>query len=551
MENNFYQLALVLSLASALGFIVFKLRLPLIVAYLSAGVILSISGLAGDSHSVVLHVLPEMGVAFVLFLIGMELDLREIKALGLPIIVSAVGQIVLSTIVGTFIASLLGFPLTESVYLGLALAFSSTVVVVKILLEKSSLASLSGKLAIGILLVEDLIAILVLMFISLSSSVGSFSIETIAPIGFVVLKALGLFFLTFVLSNYVLRGIFDRIASSVELLFFTAVTWCFVFTAVSLLSGFNIEIGAFLAGVALASSPYHFQIQGKIKPLRDFFLIMFFIYLGSQVQIHDLWHELPIIVVFTLCALLLKPIIYLLLLGIFGFRKHTLFQTALSLSQISEFSLIVLVVGVKAGVVSQLSLSIMASVAVITISLSSILIASSRKLYKFCTPFVRFFEHSKKTHFFESQLENELEDHVVVIGAHRIGSPIIEYLKKSDVKFVVMDINPHLIKKLQDEGVNAIYGDVSDPEILTNLQLEKAQLIISTASYISDNEILLEECSRRKTKASIIVRAEDKDQAEILKAMGASFIIMPEKVSGEYLVDKIKRHLSISHEKHI
>ena len=429
-------------------------------------------------------------------------------------------------------------------YLGLGLAFSSTVVVVKLLLEKHDVASLYGKLSIGILLVEDLIAIIVLMLISVSSSLGSFTLQSFYPVVFVLIKAFSLFFLTFVLSKYVLRSLFDGVAQSVELLFLTAITWCFAFTALALLAGFTIEIGAFLAGVALASSPYHFQIQGKVKPLRDFFLTMFFIYLGSQIQINYLIQGLPAIIIFTLCAIILKPLVYMLLIGLFGFRKYTLFQTALNLSQISEFSLIVLVVGVKAGLVSQLTLSVMASVAVLSIIFSSILITYARKIYHYCLPYLHLFEHSNSLHFFESRLENELEDHVVIIGAHRIGDPIIEYLMKSKIRFVVIDFNPHLIKKLQDEGVNALYGDISDPEILSNLQLEKAKVIISTVAYFADNEILLEECSRKKIHATLIMRADDKDQAKLLKELGADFVIMPEKVSGEYLVDHIKKHLA-------
>jgi Kef-type K+ transport system membrane component KefB len=337
VDNIFYQLAFILSITSLFGVLVLKLRFPLVVAYLLAGVALSFISFFDNTHSVVLHVLPEMGVAFVLFLIGMELDLREIKALGFPIIISAVGQIVISTLLGAVIAMMLGFTSVESVYLGLGLAFSSTVVVVKLLLEKHDVASLYGKLSIGILLVEDLIAIIVLMLISVSSSLGSFTLQSFYPVVFVLIKAFSLFFLTFVLSKYVLRSLFDGVAQSVELLFLTAITWCFAFTALALLAGFTIEIGAFLAGVALASSPYHFQIQGKVKPLRDFFLTMFFIYLGSQIQINYLIQGLPAIIIFTLCAIILKPLVYMLLIGLFGFRKYTLFQTALNLSQISDF----------------------------------------------------------------------------------------------------------------------------------------------------------------------------------------------------------------------
>lgn len=547
MDNAIVQLALILLISSGLGVLVLRLKLPLVVSYLLAGVALSFLSVFDTSHSLVLHILPEIGIAFVLFLIGMELDLREIKTLGLPIISSAIGQIILTTLGGYVIAALLGFNTTESIYLGLGLAFSSTVVVVKMLLEKQDLASLYGKLSIGILLVEDLVAIGVLMMISVSSSALNLGFQQSLPLLTLVLKAIGLFLLTFVLSKYVLERLFDVVAKSTELLFFTAITWCFAFTALAVLSGFSVEIGAFLAGVALASSPYHLQIQGKIKPLRDFFLTLFFVYLGSQVKVEYIISSLPTVIIFTLFALLIKPLIYMLILGIFGFRKHTYFQTALNLSQISEFSLIVLVVGVNAGLVTQLPLSIMASVAVLSIIISSILIFSSKRLYKVFLPFLGFFEHKEKVHFLETNLENKFDEHIIIVGAHRVGGPVVDYLRKAEIPFLVMDFNPHIVKTLREQSVKVIYGDIGDPDVLDSLQIEKAKLIISTASYMSDNEMLLEECKRRKTSATIVVRAEDKAHGEALKALGADYIISPEKVSGVYLVNQIRNHWPKAH----
>lgn len=539
-NEAFLQLAIILSLASLFGFLVLRFKLPLVVAYLLAGVALSIFSLFDPTRSLVLNTLPEIGIAFVLFLIGMELDLREIKALGFPIISSAVGQIIISSFAGFAIAGLLGFKPTESIYLGLGLAFSSTVVVIKLLLEKKELSSLYGKLSLGILLVEDLVAIVVLMLISVGNSAFNLGFQQSLPLITLALKALGLFALTFVLSKFVLERVFDAVAKSVELLFFTAITWCFVFTSLAVFSGFSLVIGAFLAGVALASSPYHIQIQGKIKPLRDFFLTLFFVYLGSQIRIGDLLAAWPAIIVFTLFALLLKPIIYMLILGTFGFRKHTLFQTSLNLSQISEFSLIVLVVGVQYGLASQLALSVMAFVGVISIILSSILIHFSKNLYKNFAPLLGFFEQKGKVHFLETKEGKQMENHVVIIGAHRVGGPVVRFLKRENFPFVVIDFNPHLINELNKQGLDAIYGDIGDPDLLNFVHLESAKLVLCTASDMSDNELLLDECKRRKIKARIVCRAADPDHARALKDLGADYVILPEKVSGEFLVEKLK-----------
>ena len=542
MDNIFLQLAVALSLSSLFGYVVLKLKLPLVVAYLLAGVAISLVSLIDPHHSQVFEILPEIGIAFVLFLIGMELDLREIKLLGLPIIIAALGQIIISTFAGLTLAGMLGFEFTESIYLGLGLAFSSTVVVVKMLIEKRDLASLYGKLSIGILLIEDLVAIAVLMIISVGGSAFGLGFQESLPLITLVLKAIGLFVLTFLLSKYVLERIFDSVAKSVELLFLTAITWCFAFTSLAVLLGFSVVIGAFLAGVALASSPYHLQIQGKIKPLRDFFLTLFFVYLGLQTKVSDFVGAWPAILVFTVFALAIKPVLYILILGIFGFRKHTLFQTGLNLSQISEFSLVVLLVGVNEGLASPLALSVMAAVAVLSITLSSITIAYSKPLFKLFSPILSFFERKNGAHFMESKLEEQFNDHVVVIGAHRVGGPVVKYLEQQKIPFIVMDFNPHIVQDLREKGRHVIYGDLGDPEILDSLQLERAKLILSTARDMSDNEMLLEECKRRKIKAKIVARALDKNHADALKALGADYVILPEQVSGDFLVHQLKTH---------
>lgn len=542
MENIFSQLAVALSLSSLIGFVTLKFKLPLVVAYLLAGVVISVLSLIDPGHSPVFEALPEIGIAFVLFLIGMELDLREIKSLGMPIIFSALGQIFVSTLAGFVIATTLGFGPGVSLYLGLGLAFSSTVVVVKMLLEKRELASLHGKLSIGILLIEDLVAIVVLMFISVSESALGLGLQQSLPIITLILKAIGLFILTFLLSRFVLERVFDAVAKSVELLFLTAITWCFVFTTLAVVSGFSVVIGAFLAGVALASSPYHLQIQGKIKPLRDFFLTLFFVYLGLQANILDVLGYWPIILAFTVFAIVIKPLLYMFLLGAFGFRKHTIFQTGLNLSQVSEFSLVVLLVGVQAGLASQESLSVMAAVAIGSIILSSIFISNSKSIYNILKEFIVIFEHHSKIHLFETRQIEDLDDHVVVIGAHQVGGPVVNYLHREKIPVIVLDFNPHIVQEYRNKGVNIIYGDAGDPEILEGLQLGKSKLIISTANDLTDNEMIILEAKKRRSQATIVVRAGDKEHAAILTELGADYVILPEQVSGDFLLSHLKLH---------
>lgn len=544
MDNIFVQLGLILGLSSLLGFGAKLLKIPLLVAYLCVGLLLSFFATFDIHNSAVLNFLPEIGIAFMLFLVGMELDFREIKSLGKPIVFSSVLQIILSTIFGSIIAKIFGFGGIEAWYLGLGLAFSSTVVVIKLLLDKKELSSLYGKLSVGILLVEDLVAVIVLLGLTVSSSMFGLGLHESFPLLTFLLKVMLLFGVAIFLNKFLLSNIFKLVADSGELLFLSAIAWCFVYVSFSVLLGFSVMIGAFLAGVALASSPYHLQIQGKVKPLRDFFVTLFFVYLGTQVNFDYLGQTWMVIGVFTLYAIIVKPLIFLLVLGIFGFRKHTMFQSAISLSQISEFSLIVLVVGLEKGVATQSGLTVIALTAVISMLISSLMIENSKYLYKYFKRFCGFFERKNYHHFMEANKDAVLTGHVVIIGGHRIGGEIVKLMKKEKIPQIVLDFNPHLVQVMLDLHVPVIYGDMGDPDVLDGLNLHDARMVISTAPGLEENRLLLEEIKTRKINIPVIVRAETLEDAKRLYRQGADFVIIPEILASDFVIEKLKDRLT-------
>lgn len=537
MDSVFVELAVMLSLACVIGYVAMRFRLPLVMAYLLAGVALSALSLSG---STILHTLPEIGIAFVLFLIGMELNLSEIRALGRPIIVATLFQITLSSVAGFALATFFGFSGIEAGVLGIALAFASTIVIVKMLSEKRDTASLYGKLSIGILLIEDLVAIIAMVAITENIISYGFSTAVLTPLALFAIKAAGLIGVAFLISRYILPPLFNRVAKSIELLFLTAITWCFIFTSVAVLAGFSVVIGAFLAGVALASSPYQIQIQAKVKPIRDFFVALFFIYIGSQVDLASIRDTLPMIIGFTILALSVKPFAYLLGLSFFKFRKRTLFHTSLNMTQVSEFSLIIVLLAVEHGFASESALAVIAGSAVLSIMISSVLINHSESIYRFTKPFVARFQSREAVDMLPDAVLPQLSKHVVVIGADRLGKAVIEYLRKANIEMLVLDYNPTTVRRLRDQGYHTLYGDISDPEIIENLQLETAHLIISTASGMRDSLALLDACQIKKVKAQVVVRTVDAEQEQALKEAGADYVIFPERVSGDFLVSKLE-----------
>lgn len=536
MDNIFIQLAIILTVSSALGFIIYKLKLPLLIAYLLSGLLLALLSTFDVSKSLVLSFLPDIGIAFVLFLVGMELDLREIKNFGKQILTAGILQVIITATLGTFIAQSFGFGFREAILLGVGLSFSSTIVVVKLLLDRKDLTSLYGKLSVGVLLLEDLLAVVILLGLSSSA-------PFLNPTIFLV-KVLVLFSIAFLVSKYILSVIFKAVSDSGELLFLTALAWCFGFVTLSILMGFSVMIGAFLAGVALASSPYHFQIQGKIKPMRDFFTALFFVYLGTKVSFSlPSFSLLPLVFIFSAYAVLIKPIIFLLLFGIFGFRKHTMFQTAMNLSQVSEFSLIILLVGFKMGLASQSALTVIALSSVLSFIVSSLMISESGKLYKFVSFAVAFFERRKHP-ILQKEEEEKLLDHVVVIGSHRVGGEIVRFLKREKQSLVVLDFNPHQVEVLLAQEIPVIYGDMSDPEVLDLLNLSEAKMIISTSPDLEGNKTLLEDLKLRHIDKPVIVRGETVKDAQSLYKQGADFVIIPEVMAGDMLLEILKEHLN-------
>lgn len=539
MNNIFIQLAVILSLSSALGLFVYRFKLPLLIAYLTSGLLLSALTSVDVSRSSALSFLPDIGIAFVLFLVGMELDLREIKNYGKQILTAGILQVIISSVLGTFIAQSFGFKTTEAIYLGIGLSFSSTLVVVKLLLDRKDITSLYGKLSLGILLLEDLLAVIILLGMT---SATHFSLANALPVSVFFIKVIALFAAAILLNKYFLSFIFKMVSDSGELLFLTALAWCFSFITLASLFGFSVLIGAFLAGVVLASSPYHFHIQGKIKPMRDFFTALFFVYLGTRVNFSHIVSVYPLILIFASYAVLVKPLIFLLIFGIFGFRKHTMFLTAINLSQVSEFSLIILLVALKTGQVSDAGLTVIALSSVLSFIVSSLMISQSGKIYKYVQGLAAFFERRKTVS--EEKQENKLINHVVIIGSHRVGGEIVRFLKKEGQSLVVLDYNPHQVEILLSQGIPVIYGDMSDPDILDILNLSDAKMVISTAPDLEGNKTLLEDLKVRHLNVTAIVRAQTIKEARGLYKAGADYVIIPDLLAGDFLLDMLKDHLN-------
>src|SRR3989344_877751 len=373
----FAELGLIVLVATFFGLIFRYLKQPTILAYIFTGIVLGGSVLNVIHFNEFITVFSELGIAFLLFLVGLNLDLRVLREIGKPSIIVGAGQILFTSILGFIISNLLGFGFLEAVYIAIALSFSSTIIIVKLLGDRKELNSLYGKISIGVLLLQDFIAILVLLFIS---SLGEGTGISQIVIDFIV-KGFAFFAFSFFVARFLLTKMFDKSAESQELLFLAAISWCMLLTVFSKFLGLSFEIGAFVAGVSLASIPYSFEVSGKIKYLRDFFLVLFFVSLGSTIVVTSFNQVLVQALILSALVLIGNPLIVMVLMQFLGYRSKTSFLVGLTIAQISEFSLIVIAIGLKVGHISNEIVSVITLTAVITITISRYYIIYSQKIY--------------------------------------------------------------------------------------------------------------------------------------------------------------------------
>lgn len=530
----FIELSLIIVITVLIAGVMRLLKQPLIIGYILAGIIVSPYFLNIVKSTDTITVFSHIGVAFLLFIVGLSLSPRVIKEVGKVSLITGVGQIVFTSLIGFFISRLLGFSVVVSLYIAIALTFSSTIIIMKLLSDKKDLEKLYGKISIGFLLVQDIFVIILLMVISsFSGRLDKINLTLETAFGGVL--AIGVFIL---ISVYVLPRLSKFFAKSQEFLFLFSIGWGLGLAALFHYLGFSMEVGALIAGISLSISPYHYEISSKMRPLRDFFIILFFILLGSQMVFGNIGQLILLAVIFSLFILIGNPLIVMALMGFLGYRKKTGFQAGFTVAQISEFSLILIALGVSLGHLSNEILSLVTIVGLITISGSTYLILYSDKLYPYLSKFLSLFE--KKNVKDKDQKEVYYES--VLFGYNRIGHDILHSFKKLRKSFLIVDYDPEAIHNLTKENIECRYGDADDNEFLEELNLSKTRMIVSTIPKFETNLLLIEKIRQVNKKAIIIVVSHSVDEANNLYGVGATYVIMPHFLGGSYASAMISKY---------
>jgi Kef-type K+ transport system membrane component KefB len=538
LDDRFFEIAVLLLFAAVAGFVAVRLKQPLIVAFIVVGILVGPSMLGWVSSPDQLHLLAELGIALLLFVVGLKLDLHLIRTMGPVALATGLGQVIFTSVFGYLIALALGMEHITALYVAVALTFSSTIIIVKLLSDKREIDALHGRIAVGFLIVQDIaviVAMIVLSAIGADTGNGGLGMEMLM----VLLKGVGMLIGVGVLMQWALPWLVHRVAQSMELLVLFAIAWAVALAAIGDWLGFSKEVGAFLAGMSLASTPYRDMIGARLVSLRDFLLLFFFLHLGSQLELQTLGAQVGPAVILSAFVLIGNPLIVMVIMGFMGYRKRTSFLAGLTVAQISEFSLILAALGMSLGHIDRDTVGLVTLVGLITIGLSTYMILYSRWLYERLAPWLGIFEreitHREQD---EEEIRGERFD-AIVFGLGRYGGNIVRAMQQHGLKVFGVDFDPQAVARWRAWGLAACYGDAEDPEFPTHLPLEGVRWVISSLPEPRVSRVLLKGLRQHGYQGAIVLTAHTEHVADSLTSSGATRILAPFADAADQAVESL------------
>lgn len=529
MEELGVGLDLVIVLTTALvgGMLARLLRLPIILGYLVGGIAIGPYGFGLVHDLETIHTLATIGVILLLFTLGLEFSLSELKRIGKVAILGGIVQILLTAAVGFALGRLVGFTMLESVFFGFLIALSSTMIVLKILMERGELDSGHGRIMIGILLVQDLSVVPLMIIMPAMSGEG----EVWLSLGIAVAKAILFIGVMLGLGIWGLPWLLRRVAAgrSRELFLLTVVTLCLAAAVGAYFFGLSAAVGAFIAGLLISQSAFARQAFADIVPLRDTFVALFFVSLGMLADPHFVVGNVAIIAIVVVVIVVAKFIICSLIPWFFGYSPKTVLFVGMGLIQIGEFSFILAGVGREAGLISSYLYSLTLTSAIVTMVLTPFALGFASFLYRRLSQGERLGKLvARRPDPGWRDKQWQLSGHAVICGHARVGSTLSRVLERRKFPYLVIDLNPQVISRLHSEGVPCIYGDAGNPEILAHAQLDKARVLICTFHDFIAVELTTRNALRINPRLDIVARVPRDADVELLKGIGVSELVRPE-----------------------
>jgi Kef-type K+ transport system membrane component KefB len=510
--------------AAVFAFLGKLVKMPSIVAYILAGMALGPGlGIVHLDHS--LELISELGIALLLFLVGLELSLQKIKDLGRVAMILGGLQVSMTAAGAYAIATLMGFGKMECVFLAATVTFSSTVVVIKLLDQKGATSRLFGRIAISLFLAQDIVVIIGLTILSGLGSGGGESFEMVAltkNLGIAFGGMIVLLLVSLLASRYVLPKPFAWASRSPDTVFIWALCWCFLVVLLAHQFHLSVEIGAFLAGIAIAQLPIHEDLHRRLHPLMTFFVAVFLVTLGIQMEISVLGEVWKYALGLSAFVIIAKPLIVFTILSRLRYSEYTAFQTATASGQVSEFAFILLGLGAGAGLIEARVASLGGMVGILTIAISSYLIL-------YCDLLYAVFQKLGILKFFNAKQEPDTEEvhtqegHVIVVGMNALGREVVKQLSARGETVLAIDTDP---RKL--EGLNCaetLIGSVEYESAVEEIGLGRARLVISALQIEDTNHLLAYRC--RSAGVPCAIHAFDISVVEDLLDLDTAYMFMP------------------------
>lgn len=535
----FNQFALLLALTSVMGFIAMKLRQPLILAFIVVGIIAGpycLNILAARNE---IDILASFGITLLLFIVGLKLDIHAIKAFGSVVLMIGLMQMFLTAAFGFLLAYALGIHLVPAIVTAAAMAFSSTIIIIKALSDREEIDSLFGRISVGILIVQDLVVVIAIIILSSLDFEGTKADHLAWEVSTLILKGVGFLAIIAILMRSVLPSVMELAGKSRELVVLFALAWATILAASADALGFGKEIGGFLAGVSLASTHFRESIASRLDTLRNLLLVFFFLNLGAALQFETLSDDLLAAAVLSIFVLLIKPLIVMALMGYARFRKRTSFMTAITMGQVSEFSLILVSLAYSLGFVDIDTVGLITFMSLITIGLSTYMINNASEIYNYLSPILHRLE--RKINYREdvhSRTQGYTFD-VIIYGFGRHGECLAVILEEKGLKTLGIDFDPRRVKPHHHHDMPILYGDAEDAEFVKTLPLETAQWVVSTIPHYDSNQILVSALREAGYKGKIAISAFHESEIEPVKKLPVDLVFIPYRDAAISAADQI------------
>jgi len=533
----FIELSIVVLITTCIAALMRVLKQPLVVGYILSGIVVGPYVLDLLHTMEYLELFSEIGISILLFIVGLHLNPETIKETGRASILVGVGQVALTGLGGYFLMQYLGYNTMTSVVAAIALTFSSTIIVLKFLSDKGDLNKLYAKMAIGVLLVEDIVATIALVVISIIGAGEAQGGGLGTAVTALLIKGAIVLCILYFVSKYILPRLAGYLAQSQELLFLFSLSWGLGLASLFYYLGFSIEIGALVAGVTLSVSTYAYEIGSRMKPLRDFFIVLFFVMLGAEMVFTNIKMILLPILALSALIIFIKPLVIQLLMNLTGFRSRTGSFTAATLTQISEFSLILMAMAYSFELIDREAVSLIGMVGITTIALSTYIMMNMERIYRMLKKIIQAMEIRKKAHR-EPKVHGEGTD-IVIFGYDRVGFDFVTAAERLGAPYTVVDFNPKSIKRMQTNNIPFKFGDAEDVEFLGEICLWQSKIVVSTIPDFNTNLLLLRTYRKQNETGIIILISHDIKEARELYLNGATYVIMPHYLGAHHASNMI------------